>query len=88
MTLPNEIGQLVNLKTLDCQHNHIEDLVDALGNCVSLSSLDLQYNQLSMPLPLFDTHYVQKRFPLLCLNSANYNTYISNTIKSQAWILP
>ncbi|WP_437400077.1 leucine-rich repeat domain-containing protein [Flagellimonas lutimaris] len=51
-TLPNEIGDLVDLQRLDLVNHNIYGVIpDAIGNLVNLEFLDLRNNQLSGDLP-------------------------------------
>ncbi|TGZ64578.1 hypothetical protein CRM22_006302 [Opisthorchis felineus] len=44
--LPDVIGQLTCLTTLDLSNNQITSLPENIGNCTALKSLNLQHNQL------------------------------------------
>ena len=44
--LPKQIGQLVNLQTLDLHNNHLSTLPEQIGQLASLQSLYLDGNQL------------------------------------------
>ena len=46
-TLPSEVGQLVNLQTLDLADNQLTTLPPEIGQLVNLQSLILQHNQLT-----------------------------------------
>ena len=45
--LPDEIGQLVNLRVLDLGHNHLASLPESIGQLDNLQKLDLGGNQLA-----------------------------------------
>ena len=45
--LPNEIGQLINLKTILCFNNQLTDLPNEIGQLINLQKLDCSNNQLT-----------------------------------------
>jgi Leucine-rich repeat (LRR) protein len=50
--LPDSIGNLKNLKTLNVSNNELRELPDTIGNLENLTSLDLSNNKYLMDLPL------------------------------------
>ncbi|CAH8634257.1 unnamed protein product [Dicrocoelium dendriticum] len=44
--IPETVGELTHLTTLDLSHNQITSLPESIGKCKSLRSLNLQHNQL------------------------------------------
>lgn len=46
-TLPESIGNCVNLRVLNCNKNNLTFLPESLGNCIELKELDCSYNKLT-----------------------------------------
>ena len=61
--IPNEIGQLINLKELYLDSNSIERLPQSFESCISLQILDVSYNRLRfIPVEILELKRLSRIF--------------------------